>query len=265
MKFFMLAGLYLLLCASLQAQSANSSTSPNERPSQSLEAKAEELPDASNYQVLTRLKNPDVLSYTDTVLVAVQRKWYDLTSRAERASGGKFGTAVIDFTINRDGAISNPKLVESCGDTDLDNFAIEGIRRASPFAALPSNYEKKSVELRFRFSYNRESSEDRPSCGTPRKGIYRPGGAVKPPHALYAPDPQYSEEARRAKYLGVVFLRVTVGEDGAASDICIARAAGNGLDEKAIEEVRSWKFEPGTKDGAPVPTRVLVQTSFHLY
>jgi TonB family protein len=265
MKYLALTGVYVLMCASLQGQSARSSTFPDGDTSRSLEARIEQMPDSSSYQVLTRLKNPDVLPYTDNVLVAVQRKWYDLTSRAERAPGTKFGTTVVEFKIGRDGSVSDTKLVESCGEKDLDDFAMEGIQRASPFAALPSNYDKKSLELRLRFTYNRESSDDRPSCGVVRKGVYRPGGEVKAPRAVYTPDPEYSEEARQAKYLGVVFLRVTIGTDGSTSDICIARAAGSGLDEKAIEAVRSWRFDPGTKDGVPVPTRVLVQTSFHLY
>jgi TonB family protein len=266
MKHITLAGVCVLMCASVQGQSTLVSASPNEPTSQSLEARAEQMPDASSYQVLTRLKNPDVLTYTDNVLVAVQRKWYDLTSRAERAPGGKSGTTVIDFKISRNGSLSDPRLVESYGEKTLDDFAIEGIRRASPFAALPSAYEKKSLELRFRFTYNLEASDDRPpSCGVVRNGVYRPGGAVKAPHAVYTPDLEYSEEARQARYLGLVFLGVTVGVDESTSDICIARAAGNGLDEKAIEALRSWRFDPGTKDGVPVPTRVLVQTSFHLY
>src|ERR1700751_1881555 len=120
MKYLALTGVYVLMCASLQGQSERSSTFPDGDTSRSLEARIEQMPDSSSYQVLTRLKNPDVLPYTDNVLVAVQRKWYDLTSRAERAPGATFGTTVVDFKIGRDGSVSDTKLVESCGAKDLD-------------------------------------------------------------------------------------------------------------------------------------------------
>jgi TonB family protein len=98
-----------------------------------------------------------------------------------------------------------------------------------------------------------------------RQGVYRVGGDVRPPRAIDQVDPAYSEEARRAKRQGTVLLRLTVGTNGLPSDICIGRAAGSGLDEMAIEAVKSWKFEPATKDSQPVAVRIMVETNFRLY
>jgi len=97
-------------------------------------------------------------------------------------------------------------------------------------------------------------------------GPYRPGwGGVTAPRALYAPDPEYSDEARRAKYQGSVLLWLVVGADGLPRDIRVVRSVGLGLDEKALEAVRTWKFQPGLKDGKPVPTQINVEVSFRLY
>jgi periplasmic protein TonB len=96
-------------------------------------------------------------------------------------------------------------------------------------------------------------------------GVFRIGGGVLPPKAVYSPDPEYSEEARKAKYQGTVVLSLVVGADGMPRDIKVARSLGLGLDEKAIEAVKTWKFEPGTKDGKPVATYASVEVQFRLY
>lgn len=96
-------------------------------------------------------------------------------------------------------------------------------------------------------------------------GAYRVGGGVSAPRALYAPDPEYSEEARKAKWQGTVVLWVIVGPDGRPRDIRIQRSLGMGLDEKAIEAVRQWKFDPAKKDGQPVAVQINVEVNFRLY
>ena len=96
-------------------------------------------------------------------------------------------------------------------------------------------------------------------------GPYRVGGGVSAPRALYAPDPEYSEEARKAKYQGTVVLWVVVGPDGKPRDIRVQRSLGLGLDEKAVEAVRQWKFEPAKMNGNPVAVQINVEVNFRLY
>ena len=96
-------------------------------------------------------------------------------------------------------------------------------------------------------------------------GAYRIGGGVTAPVAIYDPDPEYSEEARLAKYQGTVGLWVVVSADGKAHEIRVLRSLGMGLDEKAIEAVRGWKFEPGKKDGVPVAVEIGVDVTFRLF
>lgn len=96
-------------------------------------------------------------------------------------------------------------------------------------------------------------------------GVFRVGGGVSAPKVLYQPDPEYSEEARKAKYQGVCVLSLIVGPDGKPRDVHVAKSLGLGLDEKAIEAVNQWKFEPAQKDGKPVAVAINVEVTFRLY
>jgi periplasmic protein TonB len=96
-------------------------------------------------------------------------------------------------------------------------------------------------------------------------GIFHVGGGVSPPRAIYQPEPEFSEEARKAKYQGVCTLGLIVGTDGRPTNIRVLSSLGMGLDEKAIEAVKNWKFEPAMKDGHPVRVEIAVEVDFHLY
>jgi TonB family protein len=93
---------------------------------------------------------------------------------------------------------------------------------------------------------------------------YRVGGGVTSPAVLYKVEPEYSEQAREAKFQGTVLLYVEVGPDGKAYNIAVRRSLGMGLDEKAIEAVRRWKFRPGTKGGEPVTVQATIEVNFRL-
>ena len=96
-------------------------------------------------------------------------------------------------------------------------------------------------------------------------GLYHVGGGVSAPRAIYDPDPEYSEEARKAKHQGTVILWIVVGPDGRPRDIRVQRALGLGLDEKAVEAVRKWRFAPAMRDGHPVAVEVNIEVNFRLY
>jgi periplasmic protein TonB len=96
-------------------------------------------------------------------------------------------------------------------------------------------------------------------------GVFHVGGGVSAPRAIYDPDPEYSEEARKARFQGAVALWVIVGPDGRPHDVQISRSLGMGLDEKAVEAIKKWRFEPAMKDGHPVAVQVNVEVTFHLY
>ncbi len=111
-----------------------------------------------------------------------------------------------------------------------------------------------------------QSSQDTDSSKKEtRGGVFRVGGGVSAPRVTYGPDPEYSERARSAGYQGVCVLWLIVDTDGVPHDIKVARSLGMGLDEKAIEAVRTWRFKPAMKDGVPVAVQINVEVSFRLY
>jgi periplasmic protein TonB len=94
----------------------------------------------------------------------------------------------------------------------------------------------------------------------------RPGeGGVTQPRPIYDPEPEYSDEARRIKLQGSVSLWMVVGLDGRAHNIRVQRSLGMGLDQKAIDAVNRWRFEPATLNGKPVAVEIAVEVNFRLY
>jgi protein TonB len=95
-------------------------------------------------------------------------------------------------------------------------------------------------------------------------GVFRAGGGVSAPALLSKVEPEYSEEARKAKYQGVVVLYIEVDPSGRARNIRVLHSLGLGLDEKAVEAVRQWKFRPGYRNGRPVTVAATVEVNFRL-
>jgi TonB family protein len=95
-------------------------------------------------------------------------------------------------------------------------------------------------------------------------GVYSVGNGTTPPSVLTKVDPEYSEEARKAKYSGTVTLSIVVNAEGKAEDIKVLKSLGMGLDEKAIEAVQKWRFKPGQNKGVPVKVRALIDVNFRL-
>ena len=104
------------------------------------------------------------------------------------------------------------------------------------------------------------------SGGSTGGGVFRAGtGGVGYPTCFYMPDPKYSEEARKAKYQGVVVLEGTITLDGRVTDIQTVKGPGLGLEEKAVEAVKDWRCKPAMgPNGKPVPTRVPIEVNFRL-
>lgn len=96
-------------------------------------------------------------------------------------------------------------------------------------------------------------------------GLMSTGGGVTDPVPIYAPDPEFSDEARRAKYQGICVVAVVVDVNGNTRDPQVVRPLGMGLDEKAIEAVKQYKFKPATYKGRPVAVRVNIEVNFRIY
>ena len=152
-------------------------------------------------------------------------------------------------------------------------------------ASLNANSSELATSLnlfaRFLTKYDRESeaeplqkqataivqkleTTDRAASDIANKFALRAGGDVSRPELLKKVEPQYTEEARAAKYQGVVVVSAVIEPDGTADNIQVVKTLGLGLDEKAIEAVQQWLFKPGTKNGAAVPVKAVIEVNFKL-
>jgi TonB family protein len=95
-------------------------------------------------------------------------------------------------------------------------------------------------------------------------GVHRPGAYVISPIALTKTEPEYAEPARLAGLEGTVVLKAVIGEDGSAKQIRVTRPLGLGLDENAVDAVRTWRFTPGRYQARPAPVEIDLAVDFFL-
>lgn len=96
-------------------------------------------------------------------------------------------------------------------------------------------------------------------------GYAHPGGGISTPKLIYSVDPEFSDEARRQKYQGIVALSIIVDAQGNPQRIHVVRALGMGLDEKAVEAVKQYKFKPAMMGSKPVPVEITIEVNFQLF
>jgi periplasmic protein TonB len=95
--------------------------------------------------------------------------------------------------------------------------------------------------------------------------VYLPGrGGVSAPVPIYKVEPEYSEEARKAKFQGTVEIEIVIDEQGKPTNFKIRSPLGLGLDEKAVDAVKQWRFRPGMKNGKPVAVVAKIEVNFRL-
>lgn len=103
-----------------------------------------------------------------------------------------------------------------------------------------------------------------PGEGGGISGAYMPGGGITSPQLIYQVEPDFTDEARRARHQGTVVLQGVVEADGRIHNMIVVSSLGMGLDDRAIQAVRQWKFKPGTKNGQPVPVWARIEVTFRL-
>ena len=103
------------------------------------------------------------------------------------------------------------------------------------------------------------------SGGNMGGGVMHAGSAQVPPKLIYQVEPEFSEEARKAKFSGDVQVYLVVDTEGRPTRIRVARGVGMGLDEKAVEAVRQYKFKPALQNGKPVPVDLYIDVNFQIF
>ena len=96
-------------------------------------------------------------------------------------------------------------------------------------------------------------------------GLRKIGGGVSRPEVLYQPEPEFSEEARKAKVAGNVLVGLIIDANGHPQSVHVLRGIGLGLDEKAVEAVQKYKFKPAMENGHAVPVQMQVEVNFQIF
>lgn len=112
-----------------------------------------------------------------------------------------------------------------------------------------------------------QESSDKTTTSTDQGNfVYEPRTkGITPPRAIYQPNPEYTDKARKKKLNGVVVVSLIVTPEGTARDVKVIKSLDDGLDKNAVAAVSTWRFDPATKDGKPVAVRVPVEVQFRLY
>jgi len=177
------------------------------------------------------------------------------------------GMSVWSIVIRADGTPADAHLVEPLG-TSFDAAAIDAINQ-SKFEPGKLNGKPVSVHVAVAVPFRYGKYPSVPVVGVIERDL-DPNDqgrnlANASPVVIHSVAPIFSSDAIKAKYQGVSFVSVLVGEDGVPSEAHVLRAIGMGLDEKAIEAVRRYRFRPAMKEGKPVPARTSVEVKFLIY
>ena len=178
------------------------------------------------------------------------------------------GDVVLTLHVDEEGKVSGSDVLS--GPTELIGAVTEALPKWSyiPYEAdghaIPVTTK---IVARFSIAGNRHPqvavSFEMPKA--PDLGhIYKVGSGVTAPKPIQTPDPEYSAKARHDRLQGVCVLEVVVGPDGRLYDIKVARSLEKGLDLKAVDALRKWRFEPAQKDGKSVAVSIAIQVEFHL-
>ena len=190
----------------------------------------------------------------------------------------------IEFSVASEGHVSDMVLTHASGQINLDRAAWQALTKMGPVPSLPS----RSLRYRITFVYDSRAQEQA-KAGPPEaivddaqqtvsapiqspsysiagpSQIYQVGGGVSAPRLIFAPDPEFTDEARREHYQGVCVVAVIVDPQGNTQRPQVVRRLGMGLDQKAIEAVREYKFKPAMLYGKPVAVQVAIEVNFRLY
>lgn len=88
---------------------------------------------------------------------------------------------------------------------------------------------------------------------------------ISAPKPIYNPEPEYTDRARKKKINGSLVLSIVVTEEGKVRDAKVVTGLDKNLDKQALKAVSTWKFEPATKGGKPVPVRIEVEVDFRIH
>lgn len=167
------------------------------------------------------------------------------------------GTVVLHAVIGKTGDVMNLQAVS--GPAELRNSAIEAVQQ---WKYKPYLLNGQPMEVDTTISVNYSIADDGPSAVAP---CTSQNSGCTMPVLLFGPAPEYPSQAREAKTPGEVIVSLTVDEKGHPQDVAVFSPAGHGFDEKAVEAVRRYRFQPATRYGLPTIAELRVAVDFRSY
>ena len=227
-------------------------------------------------QISSSRDQQEITSHTSTEALAIRLPNPSFSKQAKKTKAE--GQVVLSIGIGADGTIKNVSVLN--GKTPIVDAVIPAVRDSRYLPAMQDGkFVESTKEITIKYDFRKNAYQPEQLNGTLteppqellndvaagrilRTGV---GSGVNPPRAIIAPDPEYSEEARRERFSGTVLLGVIVGSDGRPEKVWVVRSLGHGLDRQSVEAVKQWKFSPATRNGEPVVVVLNVETSFYLY
>ena len=178
------------------------------------------------------------------------------------------GIVLVSLVVDEHGLPQHVQLLRGLGD-GLNENAVESVKK---YVFKPATENGKPVAVWLNVEVNFQLADGTAQtqgpilvAGEAANGVKPIGGDVKGPILSYAPEPGYSPEAKAAKFEGVVMVSIIVDKNGIPQNVHVTRGVGLGLDEKAVEAVKQYKFKPATENGKPVAVYLNVEVNFEIF
>lgn len=189
---------------------------------------------------------------------------------SQQARAARFGdTVLVNLIVDICGRPQNVHVLRGAG-IGLDSSAVTAVKQYIFKPAMEGGRPvpvEFNAEVKFQMA-DQPSATDTATTPAPDSTISplrRVGGGVSQPKALFVVDPQFSEQARKEKFGGMVLVNLIVDTNGMPRNVHILRGIGMGLDEKAVEAVKQYKFLPAMEGGKPVPVELNVEVNFQVF
>jgi TonB family protein len=173
-------------------------------------------------------------------------------------AGGKQGAVRLECVVKADGTVDEIHVIDSLG-AELDEAAVAALKQ---WTFKPGTKDGTPVAVQVKIEMSFTLKDRGPRLGSPE--VYTLDAGVSVPKPIKEVKPPYTAEAKRAGIQGTVEMDCVVLPDGTVGDVRVTKKLDPGLDDEAVKTLRQWRFEPGQKDGKPVPVQVSVEMSFTL-
>ncbi len=171
------------------------------------------------------------------------------------------GSVVLHAILSKQGTVENPQVIS--GPEMLRNAAMQAVR-SWQYKPYLLGAEPVEVDTTVTVEFRLAEAAPPPQAVAMPADVRHVGGGVSPPIPIYTPEPEFSEQARAVKFAGDVIVSLYVDQQGMPVNVRVIRGAGMGLDEKAVEAVKRYKFKPAMENGKPVMVDLNVIVNFQI-